>query len=440
MGMALRTKRTLFLAVYLLFIFGPLIILLIGPRPAGREFWREISVGIGFFTLGLMGLQTLPAGRLPFLRDIYPMDIVYTFHHRVSVIAFFLALAHPIILFINNPATLRLLNFESTTWRARAGVLGIILLIFLVLSSVWRKDFQIPHENWRTIHDIFVVAMLGFVLVHIFLVGYYTTMPLMTAFWIAMAILWIGMILWIRLFRPLKMLKSPYILTNIKRERERSFTLTLKPDGHPGLRFFPGQFAWISFSAFSIQENPFSFTSSSQNTDEISFTIREAGDFTERFRHMETGKRIFVDGPYGNFSIDQFHAPGYVMLAGGIGSAPFMSMIRTMIDRKDDRPVWFFYGNPTTDDIIYWQELDELKQKMNLTVIHVLEQPDDDWEGESGFINQRIMEKYLPEDERNKFIYFLCGPVPMIEAVEKAILKMGVPQKMIYTEQYDVMG
>jgi predicted ferric reductase len=438
--MDLRTKRVLFLAIYLLFIFGPLLILLIGPRPAGRELWREISVGIGFFALGLMGLQTLPAGRLPFMRNTYPMDVMYAFHHRISVIAFFLALSHPIILFINNPVTLRLLNFETTPWRARAGVLGILFLLGLVLSSVWRKPLQIPYERWRTIHDIFVVGMLSFVLIHIFLVGYYTTMPVMTAFWIVMAILWAVMILWIRVFRPLKIASRPYKLAEIKQERERSFTLRLIPDGHRGLRFIPGQFAWLSFKPFSIQENPFSFTSSAENKEEICFTIREAGDFTERFRHMETPKRIYVDGPYGNFSIDQFPAPGYVMLAGGIGSAPFLSMIRTMIDRGDDRPVYFFYGNPTTDDIIFWQELDELKKQMNLTVIHVLEQPEDGWEGESGYITQEILEKYLPEGERNEYIYFLCGPVPMIDPVEKAILKMGAPQANIYTEQYDVMG
>jgi predicted ferric reductase len=265
-------------------------------------------------------------------------------------------------------------------------------------------------------------------------------MPLMTAFWIVMAVLWVGMFLWIRIFRPLRMYNRPYILTDIKQERERSYTLTLQPDGHEGLRFIPGQFAWLSFSPFSIQENPFSFTSSSENTEEICFTIREAGDFTERFREMDTGRRIYVDGPYGNFSIDQFPAPGYAMLAGGIGSAPFISMIRTMIDRKDDRPVWFFYGNPTTDDIIYWQELDELKEQMNLTVVHVIEQPDADWEGETGYITQKILEKYLPEGERNEYIYFLCGPVPMIDPVEKAILQMGAPQRNIYTEQYDVMG
>jgi predicted ferric reductase len=438
--MDVRTKRSLWLAVYLLFIFGPLLILLIGPRPPGRDLWREISVGIGFFALGLMGLQTLPAGRLPFLRDIFPIDTVYAFHHRISVVAFFLALAHPIILFINNPSTLRLLNFETAPWRARAGVLGIIFLIFLVLSSVWRKDLQIPYERWRTVHDIFVTAMLAFVLVHIFLVGYYTSMPVMTAFWIVMAVLWGAMLLWIRVFRPLKLVTRPYTLTDIKQERERSFTLTMKPDGHPGLRFIPGQFAWISFSPFSIQENPFSFTSSAENTDEICFTIREAGDFTERFRHMDTGKRVYVDGPYGTFSIDQHKAPGYVMLAGGIGSAPFMAMIRSMIDRKDERPVYFFYGNPTTDDIIYWKELDELKQQMNLTVIHVLEEPEEDWDGETGYINQEILSKYLPEDQRKEFIYLLCGPLPMINPVESAILKMGVPQKMIYTEDYDVMG
>jgi predicted ferric reductase len=141
-------RATFWIIVYFLLIFLPFIILLIGPRPEGREFWREFSVALGFAGLSLMGLQFIPTARLPFLAEVYPMDTLYTFHHRVSILSFVLVAAHPIILFINNPFTLQLLNVFTAPGRARAGVIALLAMIVLV------GDIGIPQAVQDQIREL----------------------------------------------------------------------------------------------------------------------------------------------------------------------------------------------------------------------------------------------------------------------------------------------
>lgn len=93
-------KAKFWIGVFVIAILAPVLILFIGPRPEGREFWRELSAG-----LVLMGMQFIPTARLPFLAQLYPMDTLYAFHHKISIAGFVLALAHPLILFVSNPYT-----------------------------------------------------------------------------------------------------------------------------------------------------------------------------------------------------------------------------------------------------------------------------------------------------------------------------------------------
>ena len=69
------TKARFWIGVCALVILAPLLILFVGPQPAGREFWRELSVALGFAGLSLMGFQFIPTSRLPFLAELFPMDI-----------------------------------------------------------------------------------------------------------------------------------------------------------------------------------------------------------------------------------------------------------------------------------------------------------------------------------------------------------------------------
>ena len=409
------------------------------PRPDGREFLREVSVALGFLTMALLGLQTIPTSRLKFFTQAFPMDTLYTYHHGLSILTFILSLVHPVLLFINNPATLRLLNLIEAPWRARAAVLSVLTMVILVVSSVWRKEIRLRYDIWRWIHDAFAFLAIGLGLYHMFKVNYYMSLTYQKVLWIGLTTIWVAIIFYLRIIRPFLLLKKPYKVVEVVAERGQCWSLYLAPDGHDGMSFEAGQFAWITNeSPFIFRENPFSFSSSADREDGvIGFTIKELGDFTSTVKDLKPGDTMYVDGPYGTFSTDEHPCERIVFIAGGIGSAPVMGMLRTLRERDCESPLIFFYGNPTWDSVIYREELAEIEKDLDLDLIHVIEKPDDAWEGETGFITRDILQQHLPEDYQD-WIFFLCGPLPMIEAVEGALHDLHVPVRHIFSEQYEM--
>jgi predicted ferric reductase len=435
----LRKKEVLWIVVYILLIISPLLILVLAPRPAGRTFWRELSVALGFVGLSLMGLQFIPTARLHFVAEIFPLDTLYSFHHRISVVAFLLTLVHPLMLFVHNPYTLRLLNLFSAPWRARAGTVAMLALILLIITSVRRVALGIDYEAWHIWHDVFSLIIMGLALYHIFEVDYYTAVPLQRGLWVVMAVLWSGMLLYIRVIKPWMLLKRPYKVVDMVEERGNTWSLVLEPEGHEGLTFRAGQVAWLSIghSPFHIEQHPFSFSSSAEDKERFAFAIKELGDFTDNIGDLALGTTVYVDGPYGTFDLFHHHGTSYVFIAGGIGSAPVMSMLRTLADRDFSHSLKFFYGNPTWDDVIFREELAELETRLDLEVIHVLENPPEDWDGEAGFITQEVLERHTSCEDRT-CTYFICGPLPMIEAVENALEAMGASRQRMYSENYEM--
>jgi len=428
-----RIRQWFWIAVYFALVFAPLLILLLAPRPAGRTFWRELSVSLGFAGLALMGLQFIPTARLPFLGEIFPLDTLYEVHHRLSIIAFLLTLAHPLILFIQNPYTLRLLNVVTAPWRARAAVAATVLLILLVATSVKRLALGLSYELWRWLHDLFSVGIATFALYHVLNVNYYTSVPIQRGLWIALGLVWAAMIVYIRIIKPWQILRRPYQVVEVIKERGKTWSLVLEPVGHSGVPFRAGQVAWLSLghSPFRIEEHPFSYASSDSHPERIVFAIKELGDFTSAVGSVQPGTKAYIDGPYGTFDLDHHVGTDYVFVAGGIGSAPIMGMLRTLADREDKHSLQFFYGNPTWEDVIFREELDALQTKLNLEVIHVLEKPPQNWEGESGYITKDVLQRHLSCDYRN-CTYFICGPLPMIVSVERSLEELAVSRRHVH--------
>ncbi|HTB35727.1 MAG TPA: FAD-binding oxidoreductase, partial [Reyranella sp.] len=152
--------------------------------------------------------------------------------------------------------------------------------------------------------------------------------PWKRALWIGLTIFWIGLLLYVRIVKPLFMLRRPYRVS----ERGDTSTLVMHPDGHPGFRFSPGQFGWLTLwgSPFKITGHPFSFSSSAEVADgRVEMSIRNLGDFTSAIHKMPVGQRVYLDGPYGAFTIGNL-ADMHVLIAGGV--TPMMSMIRTLAD------------------------------------------------------------------------------------------------------------
>ena len=443
----MKTRRILqgifWVVVYLALTLAPLLILLVGQRPPGRALYRDFSVALGFAGLAMMALQFALTARFRFLKAPYGSDIVYFFHRQISLVAFVLILAHPLLLFVFDPQTLGLLNVFSAPWRARAAVTATLALIALVLISIFRKQWKIEYTQWRIWHGFLAAAAVGLGLVHAVLVGYYINTPAKQVLWVGYGLFWVGLLVWVRVIKPLLLLRRPYVIEAVRPERGSAWSLVMRPDGHRGFRFHPGQFAWITAgrSPFADAEHPFSISSSAEDPKRLSMTIKALGDFTSTVKDMQPGLRVYLDGAFGSFSVDRHpHARGLVFIAGGIGITPMMSMLSTLADRGDRRPLWLLYANRDWESVTFREELEALKQRLDLRVIHFLEDPPADWQGETGYINAEKLARHLPpERAQNMYEMFICGPKPMMDAVEKALVQIKVPMGDFHSERFDMV-
>ena len=440
-----RVKRYLqgafWIILYLILTLAPLFLLLISPVPPGRGFWREFSVGLGFAGLAMLCLQFAITSRYKRMKAPYGSDIVYYFHRQISLVAFALVLAHPIILFIRDTSTISLLNLINAPWRARAGVIGAICLLLVIVTSLWRQKLKIHYDEWRIGHGILATLAVALSMGHIIGVGNYVNVLWKRELWIGYGIFWVGLLAYTRIIKPWSELRRPYLVEEVSPERGNAWSLTIRPDGHRGISFQPGQFAWISIwnSPFADREHPFSFSSSAEKPEHLSFGIKELGDFTSKIGELQPGERVYLDGPHGAFSIERHtDAPGYAFIAGGIGISPIMSMLRTLADRKDPRPLVLIYGYKTWEEGAFRETLDRLAEQLNLKVVHVIEKPPPDWDGEQGFVTAELLERHLPK-ERDGWEYYICGPLPMMDAVERALGNLGVPMGKYHSERFNLV-
>lgn len=98
-------------------------------------------------------------------------------------------------------------------------------------------------------------------------------------------------------------------------------------------------------------------------------------------------------------------------------------------------PVLLFYGARDYKSPAFCDKFEALNGCMNLQVIYVIIKPWDGWQGEKGFINAEIMMRYLPKQYK-RFVYCICSPDPLIDAVEVASPELGIPREKVLSERF----
>ena len=428
------------ITVYLTLVLTPLFALIIGPTPQGAGFVWDFSLALGFASLTMMAIMFLLTARFQRATAPFGIDVIYYFHRQTSLAALAFVLAHPILLFREEPYILTLLWPPHASWSMTAGVGSLLAMIALMGTSLFRKQLGIEYDNWRLAHVLLAVTAVVLGALHIVGVGHYAGVGWKRVLWGVIGLSCVGAFAYVRLLNPARQLRRPYRVTEVVEERGSAWSVVLRPEGHGGLTFQAGQFAWLTLwhSPFALKEHPFSFSSSAEHSD-LSFTIKTLGDFTNRIPQLRPGEIAYLDAPYGSFTIDRHpHAEGYFFIAGGIGIAPIMSMLRTLADRGDKRPLHLVYGYSCWERLTFREELQEMTGKLNLLFIPVLGEPHEGWEGEVGMITPALLERCLPQT-KGKTVCFVCGPVPMIESVERSLSEAGVPLSCIHSELFDLV-
>jgi len=427
----------LWVILYILLVLSPLVLMLVRPTPPGRPFLIEASVALGFVGLVMMAIQFVLIARFPSMSAPFGIDMLLGYHRRIAIIALSFVILHPVLLIVNDPALAAWLDPFGGTWASRTGAWAVYAFILLALLSIFRKQLRISYEVWRLSHTVLGLGALLLAHIHVHLAGVYTDVVWREAVLIVISVVMVSAWGYIRLIKPAIVRRTPYKVAEVRPERGDVWSLSLAPVGHSGMQFMPGQYGYLKFGTpYSFNEHPFSIASSAERTDRLEFAVKELGDFTNRIGQVQPGTTAYVDGPHGSFSPDLTPAPGYIFIAGGIGIGPFMSLLRTLADRNDQRPVLLFYGEKSWDRTAFREELEELTKRMNLTIVYVLEQPPEGWEGETGFVNEDVLRRHLPTDEGFERHVFICGPNPMIDAVERALTACGIPERNVSAERF----
>lgn len=423
---------------YLAVVLAPLAAswALIGPP---RVWHQELASGLGILAFSMILVEFLLSGRFKSISNGVGMDVTMRVHQVMARTALVFALLHP-LLYGGTPSggqrpwdPTRQLTLTTDLVSISSGIAALALLFALVLLAIGRTKLDYRYETWRLMHGLGALLIAGLLLHHTVNAGRYGAHPTMTWIWYAMTGAAILSLIYVYALVPLLDRRRPWRVTSVKQLTPRQWAVTVTPEGHKGLTYKAGQFAWLNIghSAFSLHENPFSIASAPATGPEVSFMIKELGDFTRTIGQITPGTRAYLDAPYGSLIVDGREEPGVALIAGGVGLAPLIGILRQLRATNDPRQVRIIYGNRLAEQIAYRDELDVED------VVHVLSEPPADWPGEIGLIDAPLIDRVFTPDQIQNWVFVMCGPAAMMDGVEDHLIARGTPSHRILSERFE---
>jgi predicted ferric reductase len=431
-------KPLFLMMAYLVAVTFPLTLSwLVGGPP--RALHQELASGLGIVAFAVVLIEFVLSGRFRSISNGVGMDVTMRLHQIMARTALGFALIHP---FLYKAAAaggqrpwdpLRQLTITTDFSALSTGIAAYLLLPCLVLLAIGRTQLDYKYETWRLMHGIGALLVALLLLHHTVYAGRYGSQPVMTWVWLAMTAIAVGSLLYVYLIVPVLDRARPWRVTSVTQLTPKQWDVTVTPEGHSGANFKAGQFAWLTIghSAFSMKENPFSICSAPAGGPEASFMIKELGDFTQTIGQIKPGTVAYLDGPYGNLSVEGRCEPGVALIAGGVGLAPLLGILRQMRLTGDPRKVKLIYGNRVVDQIAYRDELGSQE------VVYVLSDPPENWSGETGYIDAALLDRVFSAKEFSDWVFVMCGPAIMMDIVEDHLIQQGTPSDRILSERFD---
>lgn len=217
-----------------------------------------------------------------------------------------------------------------------------------------------------------------------------------------------------------------------------ALTLTLQPDPELGTAadFTPGQYMEVSIPGTEIKR-AYSLTNLPNWDGTLEFLIRlqPGGAFsTWLAQSARPGDTLSLRGPVGRFVLDETSPRPRILVGGGCGFAPLLSMLRHLAEFQDTQPTHLIFGANTEAELAVAAPLEALAAQLpNLTICCAVWHPQPGWTGFTGTAAEALAQ-HLESAAGQPDIY-LCGPPRLMEAVTQVANDRAIPPARIYSEQ-----
>ena len=220
-------------------------------------------------------------------------------------------------------------------------------------------------------------------------------------------------------------------------------TLALQFQRPRNFLFRPGQFIDLALRGVSGNAphgltHTFSIASSCFASDILLATRMRDSPVKRALSALPLGTEVSIRGPMGSFVLHRDASRPAVFLAGGIGIAPFLSMLSSTAIDKAHLPVFLFYANRYVEDAAFMDTLWDLE--MSTRSFHFVPTftrigtGHGGWKGATGPINAQLLSKHVSNLQDP--IYYVAGPPGMVEGAHQTLVELAVPEENIHTEHF----
>ena len=203
-----------------------------------------------------------------------------------------------------------------------------------------------------------------------------------------------------------------------------------------GIEFLPGQYVHLSVPG-TDHHRSYSFVNPPFNNEKYTFYVKllDDGIMSEYLvQKAKVGDEIDLTGPFGRFYLRPLERP-IIMVAGGTGLAPMLSMLDTLLATKNcNYSIRVLYGANDPEEFFAVDQLEGYSRSgLDLTVECCAVTENSEWNGPTGHVTSLLRPEILNGGDSE---IYLCGPPPMIEAAETWLMTQGVDAALIHAEKF----
>ena len=251
-------------------------------------------------------------------------------------------------------------------------------------------------------------------------------------------------------------------VVNVKAETDQAVavTLAIPEDLQQAFSYIPGQYLTVKFNINGKEVRRAYSMCSSPLEENLTIGVKRVakGLVSNHINdHIKAGSEIEVMPPQGNFhtklAVENHKA--YYLFGGGSGITPLFSIAKTVVEKEPKSATFLLYGNQNEDTIMFQDQLEAIEKRYEgqFKMEHILSEPKlykptgfgsvfkkakPRWTGKKGFVNAKIINEFIDENATTTkdAEYFLCGPAPMMDIVEKSLNDRGIDPKKIHREHF----
>lgn len=394
------------------------------------------------------------------------------FRRALGLYGFFYAVAH-LIIYVGFDRALNLSSTLHEIWMRRflqVGAVAILLMVPLAVTSTNGMIRRMGAKRWKLLHRAtYLVAVLG-VLHYYMLVKSDVRQPL--AFAAVLTVLlggrfgrhYFDLLQASRksppsraatkalaaakmdaatLPRPRPLWKGELRIAAIFQETPdvKTFRLASLDGSALPFNYLPGQFLNIQLMINGKRVNrSYTIASSPTRLNSCELSIkREPMGLASRFIHdqLKVGDIVNVSGPSGKFTFTGKVASAVVLIAGGVGITPVMSILRYLTDRAWMGEIYFLFVTKTEQDLIFYEEIRWLQRRhaqLHVCITLTRIESGSTWAADQGRPTAELLRRFVPN--LNQLPVYLCGPNEMMDATKDLLSSIGVPASQVRTEAF----